>query len=103
MSETEIKVNMTGTEYIKYKESIKSKLKPREKQGLAFIFGSLMLGMMSILFIPEIFREKVSIVYSYVDLFGVRVSSNLIVLVVVSICIAWVVHGFGFILVKASR
>ena len=106
------KVNMTGTEYIKYRESKKIKLKKNQIEAIVY-FSFSFIGILIIGFIisdltyvaptpafsgwyemaPEVFNmgweniAKATFVY-----FGP--------FIVIVVGLAWLIHGFGFFIVK---
>lgn len=96
-----INVNMNGKEYLEYREKTKFKLPKltNKNLGALIIIGSC-LGLLLIPVIHETFNPPSPLVWGFSNLWGVSVHNALIVWFAIAIGIAWVVHGFGFIIVR---
>ena len=98
---------MNGNEYLKYKTYIDDKnnnfwkvnIKSKKTLGIIIIIGSL-CGLLLIPLIMEAFNPPKVIGWGYSTIFNVTIHNALIVWLAVTIGIAWVMHGFGFILVR---
>jgi len=90
-----INVNMDGEEYLRYLEKRKIKI----KTGHIIIIISV-CGLLLIPFIHEYFNPPEPVIYGYTTFKGYIIPNILIGTVILSICLAWVIHGFGFIIVK---
>lgn len=98
-----ISVKMTGKDYLDYieKRSLFPKKWTNKHTGGLIIILSL-CGLLLIPFIHEYFAPPPppQINWGYVNLWGVSVHNGLIVWFALAIGIAWIFHGFGFIIVR---
>ena len=101
-------INFDGESYIKFKREERAYHKKTNKAlgnwlvknrwlliffGLAILLVQMVSQLMSKLF-------YVPVDYGVSNIYGLTVANWLIVVVVLSICLAWVIHGFGFIIIK---
>ena len=105
MENKKININMTGKEFIEYQESKKfkfPKLSYNKKVGYLIIIVSLVFGLIFLSSINEYFNPPKVIEWGYSNLWGVTVHNGLLLIVIFSICLAWIIHGFGFIIVRSG-
>ena len=112
---SEIKVNMNGDEYIRYKES--RKLKPLKlskglKKALPYFIlcfaGVIILGILLSDLIPK--PETSSVFDNYYEATAntdwswnsiAKISAVFFApLIIIAVCIGWVVHGVGFFIIR---
>lgn len=101
-NKTTISVRMNGNEYMDYVESRKikfPKLKKNQSIGLLIIAVSL-LGLLLIPAIHEYFNPPEPVEWGSSNLFGVTIHNGLIMWLAISIGVAWMAHGFGFIIIR---
>jgi len=106
----EIKVNMTGKEYMEYKQKSKIKFKPNQIQAFV-IFGFCFVGILfisillnSIIHVPSTSPNllvswiKFSTIMSQTSWENIAKMVGLLFAPVIAI--AWLIHGVGFFIVK---
>lgn len=96
-----LNVNMDGEtfiEYLKYKDSKRFKMSSVTRRALPYF---IMSGLAFILLIVQI-EALVStpVVWGYSNIFGVSVHNGLVVWFAAAIGAAWILHGFGFLIVR---
>jgi len=117
---SDFKVRMTGKEYLdykKYKDSLPPMFSKKQVHGIVVISVTLILGLIAALSIQNIF-EKQSTAMTSKQIFLNSITSlsdltwdsllklffiahiEIIGIVVLLIGVAWVFHGFGFIIIK---
>lgn len=96
-----MQINMDGKTFIEYEKYKKtnSDFSTPKIQGLLIIIFSLS-SLVLIPLIHEWFNPPPPIVWGTTMLNGIAVNNGLLVFIIVCIGIAWILHGFGFILVR---
>lgn len=117
---SDFKVRMTGKEYLdykKYKDSLPVMFNKKQVHGIIIVTLTIILAILSLVAIKDIFAvETVAITSKEVFLESIQSLDDLtwnnllkiffithiqiIGLVVLFMGIAWVLHGFGFIIIK---
>lgn len=116
--DTKLKVNMNGTEYLAYKQYKDKTRKPLTKNQkiavLCFSFSIILsLFLISLIndltyikpiptsvAISENLRNSPDISWNAIAKAFVIVKADILIFVLFMIAIAWVIHGFGFIIIK---
>lgn len=97
-----IRVNMTGEEYIKYKESRRLKignLSENQKLGLIIIIVSL-LAILLIPLIHEGLNPKPGYKLEYTQIASYPVPNIVLMWFALAIGLGWIFHGVGFFIVR---
>ena len=102
MDDISIRVNMSGEEYIKYKEHKKGffNFKWTNKHTGAVIMLVSLLALLTIPIIHEVLYPPEPVSIGYSNLWGITIHNGLIIWFAITIGIAWMSHGFGFIIIK---
>lgn len=113
-----IKVNISGKEYLdlkKYHDSKPSLFDPRQIAGLLIILFTVILGILAYSLIDDLFNDPIitskdkflTSIGSIQDLTWNNILKiffithiEIIGIVLILIGVAWVFHGFGFIIIK---
>ena len=98
-----LNIEMSGEEFIAY-DRIRHNRKTlnfnsSRTQGIFIIVVSL-LSLLIIPLIHEWFNPPEPIKWGFSNLFGVQVHNGILIFLVGCIGLAWVLHGFGFIIVR---
>lgn len=101
---TSINVDMTGIEYMEYMKGRKfvfPKLSNKTKQSLPY-FGVVFVGMiiLSTLIYNLTYVPPEPINWGYSNFWGVTVHNGLVMWWSIAIGFAWMLHGFGFIIIR---
>lgn len=112
----DVKVNMTGKEYLAYKESTKLKLPKLSKKTkealpyfiMAFVGIIIIVSMINAMIpkpeVESVFSGWYKAAPALVNLSWDSIAKVTFVsfapLIVVTISLAWVLHGFGFLIIK---
>ena len=117
---SDFKVRMTGKEYLdykKYKDSLPPYFSKQQVRGLIIITVTIIVAILALAAIKDIFQvETVAVTSKQIFLNSITSLSDLtwdnllklffithievIGIVVLLIGVAWVLHGFGFIIIK---
>lgn len=115
---TNIKVNMTGEEYMKYKQSMKIKFSKGTKRAIPFfamaiigaVFLSIFIGSGSFLTDPKPttpifntwYNDLIPLMKHDTSWHGIFKISFIYIMpwLAVAIGIAWIIHGVGFVVIK---
>jgi len=98
--DTKINVNMNGKEFIEYEQSKKIRLKPSQKEAVFFFVISI-LGILLFIYLISLFYSEPYVPNSTIIWYhGFPVSLDMINIIILLIAVSWVIHGFGFIIIK---
>lgn len=89
---TEIKVHMTGKEYIEYKKSQKIKLSKGQKEVLFLVVPIVLAGVLAIAYVASAFAPPTDPTPTTWEEIGK--------LLAIFAGIGWILHGTGFLLVR---
>lgn len=98
-------INMTGKEYVEYhryrdsKRKISPGIRAFMKASAPFFIIALLVALGGIVAFA-IYYDPAPIAAARIDVFGVSISEPIILFLAVSAGIAWMLHGFGFIVVR---
>jgi len=90
---------MNGTEYIKYKK-FKLEKNKKIKNALTTSIPFFLIALILIFVIIYIHEVPESKSYGFTIYKGFIIPNLIIYIVIISICLAWIFHGFGFIIIK---
>lgn len=98
---TKLKVRMNGKEYVDYLKYKKIKLSKNQQFAMwIFLFCGLGIVLLVVLINDLTYTPPPPTEYTYYDFWGYPITSVVVHFLLISIGIAWILHGFGFILVR---
>lgn len=104
MKDPSINVNMDGEDYYKHLHLMDLRKRRTNKKifsAMPFFIVSVILMVLCFLLIQDVTYVKPQPVdYGSTAIHGYVIPNIMIYFIVVSICLAWVFHGFGFLVIR---
>lgn len=101
---SDFKVRMNGKEYLdykKYRDKLPTVFSKKQVQGLIILAITLGLAVIAFTTIDKYFTpDPAPINYGSSIIYGLVIPNMLIYFMIASIGIAWIFHGFGFIIIR---